>query len=815
MPRFKRWLLLLAALVILVVLAALATHRFLRARHHPGLPTFLRQLVVNYPRSFAVEPPVLEIDVEEADLEQLKAVVEAARDRGVILPEGNPYVKGRFRFGDAAFKGKLRIKGKLTDHVEGRKWSFRILASKDGGMLGMKRFSVQHPGTRHYLYDWLYHQLSAGEGIVALRYGFIRVRFNGDDMGIYAYEEHFGQELLDHNGRVRGPLLRFDPGLFWEQRLRWMEGRSIEVAEGTYQAAAVDPFDGNELARDAEGRHQLEAAVALLDGFRTGRLPASAVFDADKIGRRHALLDLMGGFRSMDWSDVKYYYDPVARRIEPVSYESTAPDRIRRLAGAYRFSAAPRENMDLHDQLFSDPGVFAAYVHHLERVARPAYLDSSLTALKGVLDTASATLYREFPYKELDPSIFRANQAAIRDLLRIPRVCHAYVQQLQDDSLVLALVPVGALPVRIDSVVLPDGRSIAPQQPVILPCRPEGKVGRPVMLRLHVPGAGELDRTKLSLRGRVLGAATDRRDPVIPFAWLEDGPAFAAASVPTVDRFPFIAVDHDARQVLIRPGTWTIAGDLVLPDGYTCLARAPLKLTFTAGARLRGRAALDLRGEADGPIELHGARIQLMGNAPPSQLRHVRFQALDGGDARAALVWHGAPVVFTDCSFQGTGGRMLALSMGRATLERVLFTGGHDQLRAEHVEMELRDARFDGAGDDALSLRGGVINGRQVRISGAGGIPLKVSVAAQVRLQQLSIAGSRKGIDAVDGARVAVDGGRISAADVAVHAGAGGARLGPVLIELRQVEVEGGEQRIQRGEGSTVLLDGRETAPRP
>ena len=35
---------------------------------------------------------------------------------------------------------------------------------KGGGFMGMKRFSLQHPGTRNYLYEWFYQQLSRGEG---------------------------------------------------------------------------------------------------------------------------------------------------------------------------------------------------------------------------------------------------------------------------------------------------------------------------------------------------------------------------------------------------------------------------------------------------------------------------------------------------------------------------------------------------------------------------------------------------------------------------------------------------------------------------
>ena len=50
-------------------------------------------------------------------MEQLTNVVEEARERGVIMPEGNEYVTAEIIHGEDRFKAKLRIKGKLTDHV--------------------------------------------------------------------------------------------------------------------------------------------------------------------------------------------------------------------------------------------------------------------------------------------------------------------------------------------------------------------------------------------------------------------------------------------------------------------------------------------------------------------------------------------------------------------------------------------------------------------------------------------------------------------------------------------------------------------------
>ena len=171
----KRWRWILLVLLVLLGAGSFLGDRMLKKRGHPGLVTFGKQWMRNYPKSFAMHPPTIAIEVKEKGMQELEAVVEHARERGVIEQEGNDYVKASFTVDGNTFKGKLRIKGKMTDHVEGKKWSFRVVLKKgEGEFLGMKRFSLQHPGTRNYLCDWFYHQLMRGEGIIALRYGFWR-----------------------------------------------------------------------------------------------------------------------------------------------------------------------------------------------------------------------------------------------------------------------------------------------------------------------------------------------------------------------------------------------------------------------------------------------------------------------------------------------------------------------------------------------------------------------------------------------------------------------------------------------------------------
>jgi hypothetical protein len=79
----------------------------------------------------------------------------------------------------------------------------RVLGSETVG--GLTRFSLHHPRTRHYLNEWLYQRALADEDLIALQYGFVRVFLNDREWGLYALEEHFGNDLTRSQPAPRWP----------------------------------------------------------------------------------------------------------------------------------------------------------------------------------------------------------------------------------------------------------------------------------------------------------------------------------------------------------------------------------------------------------------------------------------------------------------------------------------------------------------------------------------------------------------------------------------------------------------------------------
>lgn len=797
------------ALVVLVLLVAggVVADRMLKHREHPGLSTFIGQVVRNYPASFAVDPLVLELQVDDSELAQLQRVVEEARERGVILPEGNEAVNATLTGPSGTFKAKVRIKGKLTDHVKGDKWSFRVVAKKDEGFLGMRRFSLQHPGTRNYLTDWLFHQLMAGEGVIALRYGFIRLHFNGEDLGVYAYEEHFGPELLEHNGRTKGPIFRFDPALFWQHRLNMMRKVRYEEAFAAYQAAAVDAFGSSDLERDSTFRAQFAEAVALIDAFRRGERSASAVFDVDRIARRHAMLDLIGGHHSMDWSDVKFYYDPVLQRVEPVSYESFSGLALQRLAGSGKWTGQRRSAQDLHEAYFNDEALFKAYVHHLERYADKNFLDSVFTALAPALDSASATIYREFPFKELDRGLYYRNQQVIRRLLDVPKPFHAFHDEGRPDRLSITVLPIEHLPMEVHGLVLDDGTLLPPDSLRIVPVRQSGNVGAPVQLVFTAPAGKALPVPgKARMIAGVLGASVRKEVEVFAQPYLSDvpnGPGTVPPLLPTSD--PHFQVDEAARTITFAPGAWTMAEDVSLPAGYQVIARSPLTVTFAPGVRFISRSPVRIEGLSEAPVRFNGepgaGGFHVIGAHARSTWQQVQFNGLP-------VVVHEAQVKL-DHVRVAMDATDVAIRAVRAQVEgdQLDVVGGSDAVVAQNGALHLRNSRIGGCAYDALVMRGGQVSLKDCELLSSKGAALRCGTYASGTVVRGALTGAKRAVQVWEGATLELNDVQITAQERGVDVDEVKGRYGP-----SRVTVNGGVRNaatpVWNPGGNAVSVDG-------
>ena len=268
----------------------------------PGLGAALAKAPARIIRNLhdPADIPTLHFDIKFRNLQKLYAKRQEALQKGFLIQGDADFVPASIRLDQRTIPVELRLKGDMTDHFRGSKWSFRIHTKGDAELFGLRRFSIQDPATRGYQAELLYHETLRRMGVLAPKYFFVRVRVNGNAVGVMALEEHGAKELLERNGRRDGVIIRLDESLLWESRLAKGErGERLGGPFESYLFAPIDAFQQAKIVKSPQLMREQEVAAGLLRAFLEGVMPASEVFDADLLGRYLAVTELWGAWHAV------------------------------------------------------------------------------------------------------------------------------------------------------------------------------------------------------------------------------------------------------------------------------------------------------------------------------------------------------------------------------------------------------------------------------------------------------------------------------------------------------------------------------------
>ncbi len=278
---------------------------------------------------------------------------------------------------------------------------------QDGVLLGLRRFALR-PADTASLSTWGYLETLRLEGLLAPRYDFVRLVFNGTSHGLYALEELPTADMLAAQGRPESAVVAFEQSAYWEAYARLDE--ALPGSGFQYAQVVCAPYDADPNAACAAGARAL----------RTLR-PDD--WDTERMGAFLALTMLWRGDAAPDWRTLHLAYDPHSGHFEPIG------------AGAHLTPLAP-----LPDALTDAPLLQAAYARALAQFGAPDYLAQLRADLEGELETPRVELgHPDWPWAALE-----AHQAAMRAMLAPARPLLACVEP--DD-----VVDAAALVLRMDN----------------------------------------------------------------------------------------------------------------------------------------------------------------------------------------------------------------------------------------------------------------------------------------------------------------------------------------------------------------------------
>lgn len=840
----------------------------------------------------ALDLTTLELTFAPADAATLQAARDQALAQGVILQETGAEVPATVRAGAEVVQARVRIKGDWTDHVDTDKWSLRI--EVDGApLLGMSRFSIQHPKTRGFLMEWLMLETARREGLLAPRCDFVQVLINGRNSGVYFLEEHFTKELLESQGRRDGPIVRFGEDTLWRTWLQHdfrQSGRlPLAVAfAGTEHAAEVGAFNERRFASVPQLNERLQRALGMMRDLQLASLAEQPydrlltlqalaelqgrtidqLFVADKLGQMLALYSLMPADHGLAWHALRFYHDPVLDRLEPVLFNTGA-----------RLEVPTRDLAVLMPQLAElarSDRVYEATFRSLIRLGAPGYVGELRDALGPRLLRHARVLQAEglLPPTDDVPAIFARLERASAEIRRLVAPDDAVnfdcrlVPPADADDQGGGTVEVEAwattrVPVVVESFRFSNGREVPAASTLTIDdanWRRDGGVvalphdGRHLLFRFpvdarlaHLHDIADVkaaarqglaqDRSvkvELFVRHRTLATAAATEEQLAIRRGARGNGEGRRPPAPSLraalEHHECLGYDLETDRLFVRPGVWTVDGDLIVPDGHRLTIAGGTTLRFGAGAVLLAASPLEMRGASEYPVVLEASDVGagwgalvVTDSVARSHLEHVVIRdasavARGAWQTTGGVTFYRAPVDMVSVRIERARGEDALNVVGSdLTLSGCSLEGGaSDLFDGDFVTAVIRDCSFAHSGEDALDFSGSRVSIEKCSFTAIGDKAFSIGEQSVATIRDCTVRGTSIGLAAKDNSRVEADGLDITGVvNYVIAAYIKKPEFGPSTVVARRLTPATGDSSVLVQEGCSVAIDGHAIAGKP
>ena len=374
----------------------------------------------------------LNLYIPEKSKKKLDGYISNALKSEIISSKNKKYVKAFIIDGQDSLKIKMKLKGDWTDHIKSGKTSYRIKVSGNESFLGLKTFSIQHPKTRNYVNEWVFHQFSDIIGLLSTTYEFISVTINGFDYGVFAIEEHFDKQLVESRNRREGPILKMDESGAWAYHYK-LDKVDNKPRFPVFNASMISLFKENRTLKNPNLKMNFEEGQVLLHLFKTGYLGIEDVFDIDQLAKFYVLMELSAHNHALAWHNRRFYFNPVTQKIEHIVYD-VIPFSIR---DNYKSNVMHNLLENKHDEeLVFDNAVLlhrsfkAKYLYYLKKMTQEKYLDSLFNIIDDELNkNIDAIVIEEPQYQFSKKDYFNHAKYLSAEIPKIDSVWEAVLKE--------------------------------------------------------------------------------------------------------------------------------------------------------------------------------------------------------------------------------------------------------------------------------------------------------------------------------------------------------------------------------------------------
>jgi len=675
-------------------------------------------------------PPVVNLEIGEEWLDELKVRRANAISTGILIEEEAEWTKGRILQADEEIPLDLRLKGDWLDHLRTDKWAFRVKTKSSYSWKGMQRFTLETPSVKNFLREWIFHEFLHQEDIIAPRYDFVRVNINNKNAGIYAYEEHFDRPLLEFNQRENGPILKFSDEAYWLNLRREISGygeKGNRQFIQNFDVSQVQPFGMQIAQTDVEFTKEFNIAKDLMNQYKYNLRPADEIFDIDKMAKFYAITDVLQAYHGIIWHNQRFYYNPKTGKIEPIGFDGFGA-KIKSWQDkpfiGYQVYNQEFEDDGLYVNLFKNEAFMEAYLAYLYKYTDYEFLANILANLESDLRQREMFIQRETSSYSFDEKDILDNARHIRSYLTPFNnlSIQAYKQGVQSNAQQVAITNYHSIALEIIGFGI-NANTKKIQDPLKTP-----KL-LPINLPNQLPNyiTYNVSRDITHVFYRIPNTDSMFFSMIVPWA-------SARTQTPEQELFTNIQLRSNNiytvsnKNILFVKGNHTVSSNIVIPQGYKVNFQAGTKLNFVNKAIFISKSPVYMPGKSSETIEItssdnSGNGFSIIQAKGKSQLSYVNFSNFNtltykGWELSGSVTFYEADVLIENCIFSNNNATS-ALNIVRSNFDvsRSTFSKNKRQnIDVAYSNGTIAYSIFNNTGGSAIDIKNGKITIKEVSI---------------------------------------------------------------------------------------------------
>lgn len=305
-----------------------------------------------------VELPLIKIEIDSENLKILNADIDDKLTREKSYKGKKVIVNGAVSFEGNNYDSEIRIRGdEPVNYNQGLKNASLAFKTEEKSIWGNKKFSLLKPRHEFFFYGVLYYDIMAQKGLISNDTKFVRVELNGEDIGLFLFQQKFDFNFLDLAQKDSSIILKFDNDCMNSDVILLEKYPTLTC----YQEKKIlkTPLYSNYYKKVIQNYALLKQNKIAIDQFVA----------IDEWAKFIALSDIFTAHHSNYCHNVRMYYNPKTGLLEPIAWDPRSYgvfEAPKEGTTVEIFGSALKENTPIYRFLKEDRNFLSSYIKHLK-----------------------------------------------------------------------------------------------------------------------------------------------------------------------------------------------------------------------------------------------------------------------------------------------------------------------------------------------------------------------------------------------------------------------------------------------------------------